>query len=121
MHVTDPEDYIVPAPFSVTFSPADSLAGVVMRCLNITVVDDADVECVRDFTVGIESISPAVSTDLSSNITVNIDDSADGKSATQPMSCTLFLGCVCNGKLCGGTYTIILCTLPTINCCTAVL
>ncbi len=82
LHVTDPEDYTLPAPFSVIFSPADSLVGVVTQCLNITIVEDTDVECDHDFTVGIQSIIPEVANDLSSTVTVNIDDSADGKPAT---------------------------------------
>ncbi len=63
------------------FSSADFSAAVIMRCLNITIVEDSDAECDQDFTVGIESISPAaaVSGDLPSSITVNI---VDGKSAT---------------------------------------
>ncbi len=81
-HVAEPEDYILPAPFNVTFTSADFSAGVVMQCLNITIVNDTDVECDHDFTVGIESITPEVANDLSSTVTVTIDDSADGKPAT---------------------------------------
>ncbi len=52
-----------------------------MQCVNITIVEDSDVECDHDFTVGIGSISPTVNDDLSSSIIVSIDDSADGKPA----------------------------------------
>ncbi len=85
-HVAEPEDYILPVPFSVTFPSADLSADVIMQCLNITIVEDSDVECDHDFTVGIESISPAASDDLSSTVTVNIDDSVDGKPATHQIS-----------------------------------
>ncbi len=73
------EDYITPDPFEVTFTVADISAGVMMQCLNITIDDDSGVECNHDFTVGIDSVSPAVSADLSSNVTVTIDDTIDGK------------------------------------------
>ncbi len=52
-----------------------------MRCLNITILEDTDVECDQDFTVGIQSIIPDVSDDLPSSITVSIDDGGDGKPA----------------------------------------
>ncbi len=60
-----------------------------MQCVNITIVEDSDVECDHDFTVGIGSISPTVNDDLSSSITVNIDDSVDGEPATHQIL-TLF-------------------------------
>ncbi len=81
-HVAEPEDYTLPVPFSVTFSSADLSADIIMQCLNITIVEDSVLDCDRDFTVGIESVTPAASDDLSSSITVSIDDSVDGKPAT---------------------------------------
>ncbi len=72
------EDYTTPVPFEVTFTVADISAGVMMQCLDITIDDDSDVECNHDFTVGIDSVSPAVSADLSSNVTVTINDTIDG-------------------------------------------
>ncbi len=73
------EDYLVPVPLQVTFTVADISAGEMMQCLNITIEDDTDVECNHDFTVGIDSVSPAVSVDLSPNVTVTINDTTDGK------------------------------------------
>ncbi len=72
-------DYLVPDPFGVTFTVADISAGVMMQCHNITIEDDTDVECNHDLTVGIDSVSPAVSADLSSNVAVTINDTVDGK------------------------------------------
>ncbi len=62
----------------MTFTVADISAGEMMQCLNIAIDDDSDVECNHDFTVGIDSVSPAVSVDLSSNVTVTINDTIDG-------------------------------------------
>ncbi len=84
-HVAEPQDYTLPASFSVTFSSANLSANVAMLCVDITIVEDSDVECDHDFTVGIESISPTVNDDLSSSITVNIDDSVDGEPPTRQL------------------------------------
>ncbi len=73
------QDYTTPDPFEVTFTVADISAGVMMQCLDITIENDAEVECNHDFTVGIDSVCPAVSVDLSSNVTVTIIDTVDGK------------------------------------------
>ncbi len=85
-----------------------------MRCLNITIVGDSDLECDHDFTVGIESISPAVSSDLSSSITVNIDDSVDGEPDTMIINTrdtlSLHIRVVFKYKISVGMHTTAMCS-----------